>query len=318
VHDRDIVILFGAGASYGAGHVLPHPPPLGPNLYDALAAQYPKEWGSESHIGKMWAAQLRDDFERTMYEEVLPRVSSLSLLEWHRRIAEFFAICRLDGGRRDMYSVLLSGLRTRGLLERVTLGSLNYDCLLEQAMLGFRLIVDYMLDDFASQESVPLAKIHGSANFITTDLFSKRAYITNANASSIECAFTALHVQNLERQLRERFSTYEPAFFPVLGLYSPDKPSIVAPAKLQNLRNILAERIKRAMAVVLIGVRPNPRDPHLWEPVAQSQASTIAYVGGEEEYQNLMKLQGRVVHLAETFKAGATRVLSTLGELRRN
>ena len=55
MNDRDIVILFGAGASYGAGHVLPQVPPLGPNLYDALAAQYPDKWGSESHLGKMWA-----------------------------------------------------------------------------------------------------------------------------------------------------------------------------------------------------------------------------------------------------------------------
>jgi hypothetical protein len=45
MNDRDIVILFGAGASYGAGHVLPQVPPLGPNLYDALAAQYPDKWG---------------------------------------------------------------------------------------------------------------------------------------------------------------------------------------------------------------------------------------------------------------------------------
>ena len=39
MNDRDIVILFGAGASYGSGHVLPQAPPLGAELYDALAAQ---------------------------------------------------------------------------------------------------------------------------------------------------------------------------------------------------------------------------------------------------------------------------------------
>src|SRR5262245_57045116 len=104
MNNRDIVILFGAGASYGPGHVLPQAPPLGVNLYDALAAQYPKDWGSESHLGKMWASQLRDDFERTMYEEVLPKVSSLPLLEWHRRVAEFFATYRVDGSGQDMYS----------------------------------------------------------------------------------------------------------------------------------------------------------------------------------------------------------------------
>ena len=312
MNDRDMVILFGAGASYGAGHVLPQAPPLGADLYDALAALYPKEWGSESHIGKMWATQLRNNFERTMHKEVLPKVCSLSLLEWHRRVAEFFARYRLDGGGHDMYSLLLSGLGIRSLLKRLTLGSLNYDCLLEEAILGLRLSMDYMLDNRAPQGSMPLAKPHGSCNFITGDLFWKRAYLTNANASSIECAFTALPVQALEGRLLERFSTYEPAFFPVLGLYSPDKPSIVAPAKLGNLRNTLAERIKRATAVVLIGLSPNLRDPHLWEPVAQSQASNIVYMGGERENETLRQLQGRAVHLAATFEAGAAPVLDTL------
>ena len=275
MNELDIVILFGAGASHRATHVLPQAPPLGNGLYDALAALYPKEWGSESHLGKMWATQLRDDFERAMSEEVLPKVCSLSLLEWHRRVAEFFAGYHLDGDGRDMYSLLLSGLESSGLLKRLTLGSLNYDCLLEEAIIGLGLSTDYMLDDRARQGSIPLVKPHGSCNFITGNLFWKRAYLTNENASSIECDFTALPVRALKDGLLERFSTYEPALSPVLGLYSPDKPSMVAPAKLQNLRNTLAERIKRATALALIGLRPNLRDPHLWEPVAQSQASKI-------------------------------------------
>jgi len=300
--DRDMVILFGAGASYGAGaaHVLPQAPPLGTDLYDALAVQYPKEWGSESQLGKVWAAQLRADFELTMFQEVLLNVPSLSLLEWHRPVAEFFAKYCLDGSRRDMYSLLLSGLRTSGLLERVTLGSINYDCLLEQAMLGLGLSTDYMLDNPASQESIPLAKIHGSCNFITDDLSEMRAYLTNPNASGIECEFTALSVQDLEGHIQKIFSTNEPAVFPVLGLYSPDKPSIVAPTKLQSLRTTLAERIKRASAVVLIGLKPNPRDPHLWEPVAQSHASNIGYVGGENDYMALRAVpfqQGQRGHI---------------------
>jgi hypothetical protein len=70
---RDIVILFGAGASFGAGHVLPAAPPLGLALYDALATQYPNVWGPDSHPGKMWGDKLRRDFERAMAEDVLPQ-----------------------------------------------------------------------------------------------------------------------------------------------------------------------------------------------------------------------------------------------------
>ena len=43
---KDILFLFGAGASYGAGDILPEKPPLGNQLYDALSSVYPQSWGS--------------------------------------------------------------------------------------------------------------------------------------------------------------------------------------------------------------------------------------------------------------------------------
>lgn len=310
--ERDIVIVFGAGASYGAGHVQPEAPPLGASLYDALAMHYPADWGSTSYLGRMWAKQFREDFERTMSDEVLPGVPSLSLLESHRAVAKFFARYRLDRGGRDMYSVLLGELKRKDFLERLMLGSLNYDCLLEQALLELGLTVDYVLDDPHGRGSIPVAKIHGSCNFITEDLFSSRCQLTNANASSLECAFTALPVQNLEHSLRCRFSTPPRAIFPVLGLYSPHKPSVVAPGRLQALRNILAQRIVDARSLVLIGLRPTARDPHLWDPIAESCASKIGYVGGTGDYDALKKFQGKAVHVAETFDAAVTPILDTL------
>ena len=43
---RDIVFLFGAGASYGAGSILPEQPPLGFQLYPILENLCPSTWGS--------------------------------------------------------------------------------------------------------------------------------------------------------------------------------------------------------------------------------------------------------------------------------
>jgi hypothetical protein len=40
------VVLFGAGASYGAGGIQPSTPPLGRDLFDELARQYSRSWGS--------------------------------------------------------------------------------------------------------------------------------------------------------------------------------------------------------------------------------------------------------------------------------
>jgi hypothetical protein len=35
----------GAGASKGAGHILPYDHPLGTEVYDRLAEHFPTEWG---------------------------------------------------------------------------------------------------------------------------------------------------------------------------------------------------------------------------------------------------------------------------------
>ena len=172
MHEGDIVILFGAGASYGAGYVDPAPPPLGEQLYDALARQFPKEWGVESQLGRS-ADEFRKDFEQTMDQQVL-RYPSLSLLEWHRPVATFFARYRLDGSGDDLYSRLFAVLETKGLLKRLTLGPLNYECLLEQALMNLGLKVDYIIDNTFAADSIPLAKVHGSCNFVTLNLYQWR------------------------------------------------------------------------------------------------------------------------------------------------
>jgi hypothetical protein len=313
MNDRDIVVLFGAGASHGADYVLPAAPPLGVDLYDALATQYPTIWGPGSHIGRMWADKLMLDFERTMAEDVLPWVPSLNLLEWHRCVAQFFAGYHLSEEGQDCYSALLSGLMSKGLLRRTLLGTLNYDCLLEQAMARLRLNVSYMLDEFGSFNSIPLAKIHGSCNFVSTDLGPYRAQLTNANASSLECHFDPLPLGDLPNRLTDKFSRYERGFYPVLSLYSPYKPSILAPSKLQTLRNTLALRLAHATVVVIIGIKPNPQgDQHLWEPIAQSPAPKILYVGGNPDFAVLRTVQLRSVHSAETFADGVRSILSAL------
>jgi hypothetical protein len=311
MNDRDIVIVFGAGASYGAGHVLPAAPPLGLDLYDALATQYPNVWGPDSHIGKMWADKLRRDFERTMAEDVVPWVPSLTLLEWHRCVSQFFARYSLEEHGRDCYSMLLSGLRTKGLLARVTFGTLNYDCLLEQAIARLGIDVDYLLDDFVSSSSIPLAKIHGSCNFVSIDLGSRRALLTNANASGVECGFDRLPLTKLPERLQDKFGRHEQAFFPVLSLYSPYKPSILASVKLQGLRNTLTQRLTQTTAVLIVGIKPNPQgDQHLWDPIAQSSAPKILYVGSTADFDVLKRLQHRSVHLAETFEKAVAPILS--------
>ena len=62
---KDLVYLFGAGASKGARHILPYDPPLGVKVYDHLAEHFPAEWGPGSRLNR-YSEGLRYNFEETM------------------------------------------------------------------------------------------------------------------------------------------------------------------------------------------------------------------------------------------------------------
>ncbi len=58
-------ILFGAGASFGSGSVIPKPPPMTANLIRALERLFPAVWGS---LPEAQRNLLRRDFEAGMKE----------------------------------------------------------------------------------------------------------------------------------------------------------------------------------------------------------------------------------------------------------
>ena len=126
---RDIVFLFGAGASYGAGDILPESPPLGLQLFGELARIYPGSWGALP--GDVHDA-LSANFEIGMamvYERLSPAIPQLM-----REMAVYFVQFRPATGR-TLYCRLIDFLESVPLLDRVLFSTLNYDCVLEFSLL---------------------------------------------------------------------------------------------------------------------------------------------------------------------------------------
>src|SRR2546428_56294 len=117
-----LLFLFGAGASFGAIHVSPYPPPLGRDLYDELAEAFPHTWGAESWFAGR-ADDFRSDFEKTMERCIGPNAASAvpALLD----MANYFA--QFEPGGNDLYSRLLLELLARSLIARTVFCSLNYE-----------------------------------------------------------------------------------------------------------------------------------------------------------------------------------------------
>jgi hypothetical protein len=307
----ELVFLFGAGASKGAGqgrYVLPCDPPLGTEVYDKLAERFPGEWGHSSRLGQ-YSDGLRKDFEKTMSDEVCLWNPSLSILEWQRKMALYFASFTVDSEGKDLYSRLLLFLQDTGKIRNSLFASLNYDCLFEQAAyrLGFQ--VDYACPEGVDR-AIRVFKIHGSCNFVTEDIRRGEAYLTNPN-SHLACGMECLQPVDAEKVLAAKFSDPGASYYPVMSLYSLGKDSLVAGTRIQQIRKAWSEYLSGALVAAIIGVRPNSEDTHIWTPI-KSASAKLFYIGSENHFRIWASANSHFELLAETFKEGFGTLLGRL------
>ena len=158
----DIAVLFGAGASFGAGNVFPDAPPLGRDLFDHLQRAYPESWGSLLHDDEV--ATFRDDFEQGFVllwgKQGESRAQRLII-----DMALFFTRFTLVGP--NAYSRLLHLLLAGGT-NRVCFCTLNYECLLEQAISETGLSVFSLGRQIGTNSTgLHVLKPHGSCNYLS-------------------------------------------------------------------------------------------------------------------------------------------------------
>lgn len=307
----ELVFLFGAGASHGATNVLPCAPPLGTNLYDELSTYSPAVWGRGSRVGR-YGNELRKDFEKTLFKEVCMWNPSLDVLEWLRPIALYFSRFSPDSSATDFYSRLLLFLRTKGLLRSSTFGSLNYDTIFEQAAYRLGMEVDYSAAE-NGEETVRVLKVHGSSNFISGDMERYKMYLTNPN-SATGGKINFLCPVRVEEVLRKRFADRQRLYFPVMSLYSFGKNNLIAGNQISEIRNKWQETVSRASLVVIIGVRPNSEDLHIWEPIKNKteEARNLFYIGSDDHFKSWTSANRNFVHLGKTFEEGFGPLLARL------
>src|SRR5439155_25174237 len=120
-------------------------------LYDELMMFFQKERGLRSFFVdqimkafEQYPDQFRNNFEQTFTKVILKTTNeyalsapALSLLEAQRPLALYFSRFVLAPTRMDYYSKLLDALDRSGNIPHTVFGSLNYDCLFEQAASHF-------------------------------------------------------------------------------------------------------------------------------------------------------------------------------------
>ena len=308
--------LFGAGASKALGmHVKPRTPPLMCELYDELAIFFQKERESGGLFGiypnqfrkdlEQHADQFKKNFEEAYTEFVLKNTtnyalpgSALSLLESQRPLALYFSRFVLDRTRMDYYSKLLDALDKAGNIPHTVFGSLNYDCLFEQAAQKF--------------DSVRIAKIHGSCNFIAQIDQTTKAILAGPNVH-VEVRVKVLAVENLEKELVEKLlSGGQTIYLPIMSQVSHYKEQPLAPAAIQQMRKRWNDGVHDAKKIAIIGVSFNSYDQHIIEQI-KNASGTVLYIGDEASFKMWQAVNRSAQCLGRRLEDGFDKLLTRLG-----
>ena len=270
--ERDIVFLFGAGASHGAGNILPESPPLGFQLYAELARVHPGSWG---RLPAEIRRALQSNFEDGM--QLIYDRMSLVIPELMRQMAVYFVQFRPASGR-TLYCSLIDALTRYGLLDRVLFSTLNYDCVLELSMLGRGIRFNYF-EAADSNPGVPVWKLHGSCNMFATGVEATPGVQYTAGATFEGGLRASLEVNEIMETC-----LVKTALAPAMALYMRGKPLNISPGVIRSLQARWKEAVSRSTAIFCVGVNPYPDDVHIWQPMAES-AANLHFIGGKALFE---------------------------------
>lgn len=269
---RDIIFLFGAGASYGAGDILPEQPPLGFQLYGELARIYPGSWGA---LPEDIERALQENFETGM-QEIYDRISP-AIPQLMREMAIYFAQFRPATGR-TLYCRLIEALEAERLLNRVVFSTLNYECILELSLLRKKLGIN-VFQSPSESDGIPVWKLHGSCNMFAAQIDATPGVLYSAGVTfegGVEAIFDTNEV--IGRWLTRT------ALAPVMCLYMRDKPLSVAPSVIKSVQSMWQTEVRASTAVVCVGVNAYAADTHIWAPIAEAPGQ-LYFIGAKNHFE---------------------------------
>lgn len=272
------VILFGAGASYGAGEVFPDFPPLGNQLFSELAKSYPRSWGAFPPAIK---GAFEDNFENGM--QILWNNHSHVIAELMQQMALYFIQFRPRIVGSTLYCSLSKEIKSKGLAGDLLLSTLNYDCLLERSLSLQGLPVNYG-HYLGTSGSITVSKLHGSCNMLPYGIQATRGVsFTRGVLFNTQVRFAT------DPNDVAAFCLGNNALPPVMCLYMKSKPVQVSPSTISEIQEEWRNHVLNSTKIFIIGVNPNPEDKHLWNAIASSPAE-IVYVGNEGAFSYWSKI----------------------------
>ncbi|MDN5844682.1 MAG: hypothetical protein L0H53_00235 [Candidatus Nitrosocosmicus sp.] len=266
-------MLFGAGASYGSGYIDPYPPPLGINLFTELKKNYPQTWGKISEYEQYFTENFENGM-RIVYESS-KKIVNINVLICN--IAEYFCNFRINDNS-NLYVKLINAMGSR---TNIIYSSLNYDLLFESALEKENVNYDYFNE---RKGAVSFLKIHGSSNFLPP---GNNIFINCDFQVKNSISFPSIEVGDCTR-VRE-FCRSTNSISPIMAIYMHDKPLLITSQNIPEIQERWRQYVSKADKILIIGVKPNPDDKHIWDSLSNSKGR-IGIVGSSKHFDDWRNL----------------------------
>jgi len=266
------LILFGAGASFGAGAIIPEPPPLGNRLFSELVKNFPSSWGN---LPSDITASFREHFENGMARLWTNLPTAIPLLMQHLTL--YLVQFRPLSNGRCLYFRLIKWANKERKFSEIYLSTLNYDLILEYCIYSQGIEIDYAPGSLTEKFATVL-KLHGSCNFLLQDVSASRG-ISFAGVS-----FDG-KIQIVSPSQAIEYCLGNSALYPAMALYMSPKNVQIAPSQIRAIQEGWKQAVLEAQRVLVIGVHPYPQDSHVWGPLAETEAK-LGYIGAEKAFQD--------------------------------
>jgi hypothetical protein len=316
------IALIGAGASFGAGGILPGPPPLGKGLFSELVShcQVPISQGASvdfcwGTLDQSWRHAFVEDFEKAMHD-LKGTVDPEQLATLLNCMASYFLQFGLDrtGG---LYVKLFSSLlETYPGPDDFAVCSLNYESLADYAVNRCGRFSRWFRspDHVSAPDEVRVFRPHGSVNFVANLNSAPGGWGFGGPVGGAAKIMTPFDTSGPD--LRLEFKTNKDViarlqsdaangYAPPLALYMEDKPVLVSTKQISEIRAAYAHFVEDVDTVIIVGTRLTLADKHVFEPILNNQKCRVFFVGeshflgqldsGVAKFQEIMRSRFEIV-----------------------
>lgn len=263
-----ILFFLGAGASYGSEEDITCRPKLAADLFQTLCDQFPLTWGKL--YSKYRQSFLKDnDFEKGMNSVIKEQPEKV--LELQRNMAQYFF--NFNPSADSLYFRLIEKLG----IENLSFASLNYDRLIEEAIIRSGFLPKNNLE-MKKEKEVYLCLPHGCSNYFLEGIeIPPGLFETTCVENAIDSSDMKMirHLEEFQLQISSN------ALPPVMSCFNSRKDSLVGRMFLDSQEIMFAKMVLSAELIVIVGVNVREHDKHIWSPLSKTKAK-IVYCSGED------------------------------------